>query len=72
MKLTVEYHAGNPNICRIPELKIRAVPECEGGGWYLPREQAEMIVKAVNLLGVIAVGADLGKSTVSTPGESNG
>lgn len=46
MKLTVQYHAGNPNICRIPELKIRAMPECEGGGWYLPREQAEFLVRA--------------------------
>lgn len=48
MKLTVEYHAGNHGMCRIPELKIKLLPECEGGGWYLPREQAEMIVKAVN------------------------
>ena len=46
MKLTIQCHAGNPNMCRIPELKIRAMPECEGGGWYMPREQAEAIVAA--------------------------
>jgi len=46
MKLTIQYHAGNPNMCRIPELTIRQMPECEGGGWYLPREQAELLVRA--------------------------
>lgn len=50
MKLTIQYHAGNPNLCRIPELTIRQMPECEGGGWYLPREQAEAIVRAVGAL----------------------
>lgn len=43
MKFTIQYHAGNPQLCRIPELKIGVMPECEGGGWYMPREQAEMI-----------------------------
>lgn len=47
MILTIQYHAGNPNLCRIPELKIRAMPECEGGGYYLLREQAEEIIRAV-------------------------
>jgi hypothetical protein len=46
-KLTIEYHAGNPSLCRIPELTIRSMPECEGGGWYMPREQAEMLVRGV-------------------------
>lgn len=50
MNLTVRYHTGNPNLCRIPELRIRSLPECEGGGWYMPREQAELIVKAVQQL----------------------
>lgn len=45
MKLTIQHHAGNPNLCRIPELTIRPMPECEGGGWYMPREQAEALVK---------------------------
>jgi hypothetical protein len=46
MKLTLMQHAGNPNMCRIPELTIRAMPKCEGGGWYLPRRQAEFLVRA--------------------------
>lgn len=50
MKLTIEYHAGNPNLCRIPELRIRPLPECEGGGWTIPRDQAELIVRAVEAL----------------------
>lgn len=45
MKLTTLYHAGNPNLCRIPELTIRSMPECEGGGWYLPKDQAEALVQ---------------------------
>jgi hypothetical protein len=44
MKLTLQHHLGNPNMCRIPELTIRQMPECEGGGWWMPREQAEQIV----------------------------
>jgi len=50
MKFTVQYHAGNPNLCRIPELNIGVMPECEGGGWYMPREQAELIVRAIEHL----------------------
>lgn len=46
MKLTIQYHLGNPNMCRIPELTIRPMAECEGGGWWMPREQAERIVSA--------------------------
>lgn len=50
MKLTIEYHAGNPNLCRIPELRIKAMPECEGGGWFIPREQAEYLIRAAEAL----------------------
>ena len=46
MKLTLQTHLGNPKMCRIPELDIRPMPECEGGGWWMPREQAEAIVSA--------------------------
>jgi len=47
-KFTLQYHSANPNMCRIPELKIKQLHECEGGGWYMRREQAEEIVAAVN------------------------
>lgn len=50
MKLTIQFHGGNPSLCRIPELKIGVMPECEGGGWYMPREQAELLVRAVEVL----------------------
>ena len=41
MKLTIKEHAANPRMCRIPELQIHLMPECEGGGWYMWRGQAE-------------------------------
>lgn len=46
--LTVQVHLGNPKMARIPELTIRAMPECEGGGWYMPADQAEAIAAAWN------------------------
>lgn len=53
MKLTLEYHSGNPNLCRIPELKIKTIPECEGGGYSISREQAEALYQAVNIVHAI-------------------
>lgn len=44
MKLTIQYHSGNPNLCRIPELDVRRMPVCEGGGWWMPRAQAERLI----------------------------
>lgn len=46
--LTVQTHLGNSRIARIPELAIRQMPECEGGGWYMPVDQAEAIASAWN------------------------
>lgn len=46
--LTVQTHLGNPRMARIPELTIRQMPECEGGGWYMPVDQAEAIASAWN------------------------
>ena len=46
--LTMQVHLGNPKMARIPELTVRMMPECEGGGWYMPSDQAEAIVSAWN------------------------
>lgn len=46
--LTVQVLLGNPKMARIPELAIRAMPECEGGGWYMPADEAQAIVEAWN------------------------
>lgn len=46
--LTIQVHLGNPKMARIPELTIRTLPECEGGGWYMPADQAEAVVRAWN------------------------
>lgn len=46
--LTVQVQLGNPKMARIPELVVRTLPECEGGGWYMPTDQAEAIVEAWN------------------------
>lgn len=46
--LTIQTHLGNPKMARIPELTIRAMPECEGGGWFMPTEQAEALVAVWN------------------------
>jgi len=45
-RLTIQHHIGNPNICKIPELTIRPMPECEGGGWYLSKSDAKQIVSS--------------------------
>lgn len=46
--LTIQVHLGNPRMARIPELTIRPMPECEGGGWYMPVDQAQALVDAWN------------------------
>ena len=47
-KYKVQYHAGNPKICRVKGLKLRQMPECEGGGWYTDEETAKIICEALN------------------------
>lgn len=46
--LTMQVHLGNPKMARIPELTVRTMPECEGGGWYMPTDQAEAIIEIWN------------------------
>lgn len=42
--LDLRYHPAMPNWVKIVGLKIRAVPECEGGGFAIDRQQAEVIM----------------------------
>jgi len=46
--LSVQVHLGNPNKARIPELTIKNMPECEGGGWYMPVDEAKAITEVWN------------------------
>ena len=42
--LELRYHAAMPGWVKIVGLKIRAIPECEGGGFAIDRQQAETIM----------------------------
>jgi predicted RNA-binding protein associated with RNAse of E/G family len=44
--LEIRYHNAMPNWAKLVGLKIRAVPECEGGGFMIDKEQAEAIMSA--------------------------
>lgn len=46
--LTLQVHLANDRMARIPELTIRQMPECEGGGWYMPTDQAKALVQVWN------------------------
>jgi len=47
--LGIRYHNAMPNWAKIVGLKIKAVPECEGGGFMIDREQAELIMASIKL-----------------------
>lgn len=47
MKLEIRYHAAMPRWAKLVGLRIKAVPECEGGGFCIDREQAEEIIRAL-------------------------
>jgi hypothetical protein len=42
--LVLKYHPAMPNWCKIIGLKIKPIPECEGGGFAVYRHQAEIIM----------------------------
>ena len=65
-QFTIKYHAANANIARIPELDIRPMHECEGGGYYISRQQAEYIVGMQETLEKIASGSFREASTIAT------
>lgn len=50
--ITIRYHSAVPNWCKLNGLEIRAVPECEGGGFMVRRDQAEAIIALLQLPGV--------------------
>jgi len=45
--LELRYHSAMPGWCRIIGLKIKAIPECEGGGFAIVQPQAEAICAAL-------------------------
>ena len=43
----LRYHSAMPNWCKIVGLQIKVIPECEGGGFVVEKNQAEAIVAAL-------------------------
>jgi hypothetical protein len=48
----IRYHSAMPNWCKLVGLEIKAVPECEGGGFMVRRDQAEAIIALLQPQGV--------------------
>jgi len=48
--LELRYHSAMPGWCKVIGLRIRAIPECEGGGFAVAQPQAEAIVQALTSL----------------------
>jgi len=46
-ELELRYHAAMPNWCKLVGLEIRTVPECEGGGFMIQKDQAEHIARSL-------------------------
>lgn len=46
----LRFHHAIPKWCELVGVKIREIPECEGGGYMVPEEQARMIVASQDLL----------------------
>jgi hypothetical protein len=47
MKLEIRYHNAMPGWAKLVGLKVKAIPECEGGGFMIEKVQAEKIVAAL-------------------------
>ncbi len=39
----IRYHHALPDWCKVLGLDIREIPECEGGGYRIPKAKAEAI-----------------------------
>jgi len=48
LQVELLHHAAIPGWCKVKGLEIRAIHECEGGGFMIRRDQAEKIVAALN------------------------
>lgn len=44
----IQHHLGNPKLCRVKGLKLTAMPECEGGGWFTDEKTANILANALN------------------------
>jgi hypothetical protein len=43
--LDLRYHSAMVGWCKVVGLQIKAVPECEGGGFAIRQDQAERLVE---------------------------
>jgi len=48
LQVEILHHSAVPDWCKVKGLDIRAIDECEGGGFMIRREQAEKIAAALN------------------------
>lgn len=46
-KIEIRYHSAIPNYCKLEGLDIRIIPECEGGGFMIRKDQAEAIIALI-------------------------
>jgi hypothetical protein len=54
----VERHVGNPGMARVVGPSFRAMPECEGGGWYTDPPTAALLASAPDMLNALRSAAD--------------
>ena len=63
-RMELRYHNAMPGWCKIIGLKIKAIHECEGGGFAIEQKQAEAIVKALSAPATPSEGLVEGQLTV--------
>lgn len=61
------FHAGNPNLGRVSGLKVKSMPECEGGGYYVHADDARLIAAAPTMLEALRKIAGDGDGTGCNP-----
>ncbi len=45
MSLDLRFHHALPGWCKVIGLKIREIPECEGGGYMIPEAEARRLIE---------------------------